>query len=659
MSTHTDVVPYRWTNFDRLAASPWAPIPNLHLTPYRIPVSAVSWARDFAPGDRVDVSLGLTNDPSAVARFFREGYEWIDVPAEVSVGSNIMGLFEALYAHDRRKFAHLDPALNVVATAASTIANAPGTTIATAIDPNLLPFADLALLHFEHWGNTDLRAAVINDLSTSFTIPLLDIDPLSTLMTSLVPLAIPTQLRGAKVEKVLARRPVKGVPIRAVPTTQPEPRQKQVRVMTLQPPRIELDRFDRQTLRPLRFTEWQPRASKIRFRIILPVSAYQTRIEILRGTSVYYAETHELGDFVLPGTHLWTWDGYDQDDVLDTTILKQNDLSARLTVVDIHGRTSVATTELGTAPGTVRWVDAKVMPRHRRIEVTVACRFTSPSDLEIAAFRIPLGPLGGALSSMIGGLASIAAPTGVPGASAVGMIPGLPSLPSGGSLLPPYPGLPGPSMIPPVLNTNQLAMAVNFPPILDLDEERFSRLQTAVMAGIARHWSRTVSLEGVEWTIDVRCQLRNGADAQWTVLCRSVPEALNDPSIGFGKRSFNLATFMEGLPIVNIWEDGDDDTSEEVTDIDAARARVGAHELGHSVLRELKSFYYSLTHKGTSTIGQDPSASAPSWASYADGEIDLMHYQSGGSRPADWQTRERAVEEDALALVGMATVSFG
>ncbi|MEM9691444.1 MAG: hypothetical protein AAGA56_02775 [Myxococcota bacterium] len=253
---------------------------------------------------------------------------------------------------------------------------------------------------------------------------------------------------------------------------------------------------------------------------------------------------------------------------------------------------------------------------------------------------------------------------GTQGAGLLGMVPGM--LGEAGAENPvDGDAVPNPAQM---LNTGDMSVPLNLPPLMDLEDEKFARLRSAVIAGVSRHWSRAVTMGGEQWQLFVSCRPRR-KDAQLTLLTSSLPSGLQSVGIGdgselyqgFGSRSVNLASVAEGLPIVNIWDDADDREAEaregRVSDVDALRAYTGAHELGHSVLRERGSFMLSLTHKGTSNIAQQALPTAPKILQ-DESEIDLMHY-FGNALPRDWQDRMKAAEEDALGLIAMAQVSFG
>ncbi len=763
MKRHTQVINYRWTVLDATAAH-LSHIIDIWATPYRVRPRDVEGGRHgfslglpglasegfrssavdmgYDVGDLVSFSLGLTIDPPSVARFFREGYEWVDVPEEVDTADKtIKDVMQACYELDAERFAHFDPKIVYTSWASAAAANWPEMMPKSAFEiPALLlnpynyPWGDLAMLHFEYWENTDLRAALINDyvadgetegvdwadvfmdIATGLGATifwLLSNDPWIGVWGKLWPWMVPAEKDEHKLKKVLARKALRGVPIQALPTSPEDDGSssaegRTVTVVSLPPPRIELDGFGRQTIKPLRdpvpllpgpFGR-RLRASKLRFRITIPVSAKNTQIEIFRGDSLYYRETHQLGEFILPGVHIWSWDGYDKDDIFDSMALKGGDLSARLTVTDLKGRTAVATMPIATAPDKHRWTDVHIDPAEKQIDVTVFNQFLNPSDMTFFDLDLPVDNLSNLIDGGMGWLADKASPSG--GAGMMGMVTSLlDAWPSDAGtqfddLLEEFRGLfrtegqgshdeddeddeseaaDGISqylgLVPGMLNTGKLEVGDELGRIFgggDLEQPIFDRLRTAVMTGIQRHWSRTVRIEGEDWTLTVNCKER-AVDATRTYLSSSggLIGAMRGSE---AHRSFNLS-LVEGLPTFNIWTDGKvlDDSHVErgwVTDVDADFAETGAHELGHQVLIERKDWLFSITHKGTSTIGQVRKPDSPfhleedvngnvNW------EIDVMYYHNADSTrpPETWQERTKGAEEDACVLISMGKVSFG
>jgi len=756
LKQRTQVINYRWTVLDAAAAQ-IAVLLDVWATPYRIRPRDLDKGRrgiklglplldsegfkasdisgGFNTGELVSFSLGLTADPPSVARFFREGYEWVDVPTEIDIsGMKIKEVLEACYEHDAVRFAHCDPKIVYSTYAASAAARwpemmpiSPLRVPGFALNPYNYPWGDLAMLHLEYWDNTDLRAALINQYANFdqpklsqtgwldalkglgvFALALLGDDPWTGVWGDLWPWMLPAQEGEYKLKKVLARTALTGVPIQALPTSiaaggKSKSDSRTVTVVSMPPPRIELDGFGRQTIHPLRdpvgllpgpFAR-RPRASKLRFRITIPVPALTTTIEIYRGDSLYYRETHQLGEFLIPGMHIWSWDCYDKDGVFDTMALKGGDLSARLTVTDLKGRTSVTAMPLACGPGSVRWADVRIDSDEQQIDVTTFLHFLAPSEIKLFDLELPVDNLASGLDTAMSWLSDKASPSG--GAAMMGMLP---------SLLDAWPADAGTGfddlleelratfrtegqgsdpgsaasaavnkymgLLPQMLNTGDIDVGSELGRIMsgsDLDQVLFERSRIAIINGIKRHWSRSVTIEGEPWTLTTNCKER-AVDAQRNYLA-SDGGWFGAARKKDGDRAFNAATFGEGLPIFSVWTSRHDCEPADVdrgwlTDEDAKRAEVGAHELGHSVLRERKDFVFSLLHKGTSTAGQKRKPDSPfhleeDASGNVNWEIDVMYYYHNDSDPPPetWQERTMAAEEDACVLINMAKITFG
>lgn len=724
MAVHTEVVPYCWTEIDRLAIV--TRLPGIYVTPYKIPPEAMRDCGGFGSGSLVHVPLAASVCAATVSRFFRGGYEWVPVPEGIDLaGKTLLDLFSALFAHDPVRFAHLDPVLvtamvmaRVAATPPAPMApkmpDVPSPMLFRALDLLLsppVPFNDLAQLHFDYWGNTRLRAKVIGATvhTERFDVGPFKLDfpmvggggnPFTSLLSGLVPVALPAEERGVKLERVLARKVEQGAPLRAVPRRTGSGVTTTVNVATSHAPRIELDGWQPQTLLPMRPDEWELGVSRVRFRITVPRPAQQVRVEILNDGQVYYEETHAWGEYVIPGVHVFTWDGRDLQGVWDSVALKKNRLCARLIVVDIEGRVSVTSTDIGTSPGTVRWVDARIDPDRKAVRVSTFARFTRPSEIELGAFDLGLPDLpGGSLASALGQGGS-ALGGALPGGNLLPMVPGLSSLPepsrARGPRRVPDAGMPAdPSSFAAPPGVPQLGFAgdkvrlkIPMPPFLDLDEQKFIKFKQLILEGIHKHWSRTgiraVRIGGVAFDLDVHGVERQ-TDANQTILARPLSKALQSIGIGdgskiggdndFGGRSMNLA-FMEGMPIIDIWSDDESNLW---------RCAVGAHEVGHTVLREYRNLFVSMLHKGTSNIMQqrnmDNAPSLPTNDAFAratsdEADIDLMKYTADGwggvsqsKVPAEVEKNDLrnqlcsdhvfATEDDARGLITLASVVFG
>ena len=391
--------------------------------------------------------------------------------------------------------------------------------------------------------------------------------------------------------------------------------------------------------------------------------------------------------------HLWTWDGYDKNGVLDTTVLKENTFSARVTTEDAKGRVAWSETELGIGCEKIRWLDAKVDLKKKHVDCTVFQKYSNPSDVDLASMNL-------AMPSMLG---SILGPLGMPSLPSMPTLPTLPSLPGGGAL-------------PEMPSMTDMTSELTLPKVWDLDPALFGAFKNQCKMAIDTFFSRDktprtvtwgfafemtggaanvettpgdrdVTIDGASWTMTTSCVERSN-DILHTFLMKPAPEGLKELGIGHGgelpsgmlSRSVNLSTLMEGLPILDVWAEGDPKYN----------AVVGAHEVGHSVLRDNNNVIYSLTHKGTSNVAQATTSKTSLFQVKPGDEIDVMLYWAGsnsdanghsaklfypdkttpvlepdGSQASEWFYPDdyfqsvTAKAEDCLGLLSMAKVTFG
>lgn len=216
------------------------------------------------------------------------------------------------------------------------------------------------------------------------------------------------------------------------------------------------------------------------------------------------------------------------------------------------------------------------------------------------------------------------------------------------------------SSVPRLLNDDRIALTAPFPKAFDLEQNLHASFKRELLFGIGERWSRTITLDGEPYELRAQVSERE-SDAFWIILAASLPKALDDmfgtggAYIGpaTGSRSFNLASFGEGLPILYIWDERQPPSITSQRDL-------GAHEFGHTVLRDAYDPLTSCCHKGTSDPVGTVSASAPTFAATPPPTtvLDLMlYYNLPKNVSVDANTL--ATDDDARALAWMAKVVFG
>jgi len=141
------------------------------------------------------------------------------------------------------------------------------------------------------------------------------------------------------------------------------------------------------------------------------------------------------------------------------------------------------------------------------------------------------------------------------------------------------------------------------------DDTQFEKYAALADAGIAKYWSRTITLNGEEWMVKVAPE-RSSAGMPLTLANPG------SPLLGkLSSRSRNPHPLFTGT----LYYD-------EADGADPARAyaMTAAHEVGHPLLTHAFGVKYSWGHAGTSSILGSRYDSAP--ACPAEGEISLMLY---------------------------------
>lgn len=302
---------------------------------------------------------------------------------------------------------------------------------------------------------------------------------------------------------------------------------------------------------------------EIPFTVTIKEDTTRTRIDIRTEgrREVVRRVDFTSGDMLKKGTYAWVWDGYDNDWVLDSALLRSSVLFAYVTTDRGTGVTSFKATPFAELP---TFADATVRLASRSVEVKVFVR--------IAAF--PMGPK---------------------------------------------------------------------KPTMD----QFTQARTLILEGIARYWSRNASQN------PPRKIVVGGTDYQ--VTASAVDDSGRHGAVFytielgiFNSRSCNWGVVLPGWGVSYVVPPAHDDDGRET----------GAHEFGHSVLKDGWGYAYSLKHKGTSRAWQTnigpPTPARPA-------EIDLMKYYDTEDRRSDnhdYYTRVNAIEEDVKALIATVRLQF-
>jgi len=97
-------------------------------------------------------------------------------------------------------------------------------------------------------------------------------------------------------------------------------------------------------------------------------------LKIFDGETLLYSET-DTTPLLHEGEHLWQWDGYDQSGILDTRVLKSEQLLVRLTARK-DAEEQVTELRLNNSAKEATWVDARVHRNGGTVELTVRPSFS-------------------------------------------------------------------------------------------------------------------------------------------------------------------------------------------------------------------------------------------------------------------------------------------
>ena len=172
-------------------------------------------------------------------------------------------------------------------------------------------------------------------------------------------------------------------------------------------------------------------------------------------------------------------------------------------------------------------------------------------------------------------------------------------------------------------------------------QDRFNHYTQLADLGLGRYWSRTITLNGADYTVTVSS--RQSTDGLPLILAHT-----GSPLLGpLSSRSSNPYPLLRGNLYYEPRHDGD---------ADAMFAMTAAHEIGHAFLTSAFGMHWSWGHGGTSSIFGRMAATAPPYP--RSGEIELMTYYRGNPATTiyrhDVLRRTIASENDVKTLLYIA-----
>lgn len=364
--------------------------------------------------------------------------------------------------------------------------------------------------------------------------------------------------------------------------------------------------------------------------------------------------------FWAAGEYTICWDGFDSNDIYDSTRFSSKKLEAKITATK-DGKQKSATVDFATEYSQVQWTDVRIDKKKKRIDVTLRVNLIDGGEQGLDC-----------------------------------------SIYTGYSLFP--------KSAVEICDWDKVPVNVTSHYKIDPLKTRtktFEELKKYVLDGLDYYWSRNsvrgknVVLEGVAYEIYVKSL--NSSKKEKTL--NNIPLIFN--TNGESSRSGNTGgaytdgnlddEFMESLPngivqrisyntgyVKNDWESDSLDGWRFYNDVDSGGAfdaiskfkETAAHEIGHEILQAYGGTVYSWQHKGSSyylpqntkpIAGNESILEKYVYIDYMSknsgeeypkkGEIDLMKYYNNTPNPID-QTRLIAISNDVLSLVWLTKIKI-
>jgi len=298
-------------------------------------------------------------------------------------------------------------------------------------------------------------------------------------------------------------------------------------------------------------------------------------------------------DYTKRGEYHLNWDGFDNDEIYDSTRFAGKKLKATITATkgDIIKAKEI---EFEVSYKEVEWVDVKINRNTKRIDVTLRVNLADGGEKGLTCQTINANMYGTPERTVCD-----------------------------------WDKIPTP-----IVNPSY--------PIIKSRTRSFSDLEKLALDGIERHWSRKSSYsiiinnEKYELTVKTintsnkslnELSLTYNTNGSWG-------RSGNPGFLGIIFYNVGYCNFLNwyDLPTENNWGYLD-----EIKDkVEEDFGYTAAHELGHTILKTYNSQYYSIIHDDSSTILQNPNGTKSYKAQKATGEINLMHYFDDDPRQANY-----------------------
>ncbi|MFO0547826.1 MAG: hypothetical protein U0271_05535 [Polyangiaceae bacterium] len=401
------------------------------------------------------------------------------------------------------------------------------------------------------------------------------------------------------------------------------------------------------------------RVQPVKFKITLkstPADAKPKRVvvRVVNNDCDLFFEEHTSGELLEPGEHIWAWDGFnvpapkgaDPDVGQANTRQLRGAMTVMVTAYPEVGLPGTGELHLVNRPAKAAFVDVIIDLKSSRATGIAYLSFNHAlEDGGLWALTMAAAALVVAGALAVDAVAA-AIQYGVQGritddqakthAEVLGGI-------AGGSLLL------GTVLTASILGSHKLT------------DEEFTKLSGDILRGIEIHWSRhNLTVNGQPFMFDAVAKTEDGHDAVRFALMSPLGE----------QRACNLSLPFPFCPVTMPYSTSTEDNQE-----------TGAHEFGHSILREAFGDDWSTTHKGSSGGMLDQNANGLIGSPAPPAEVDLMHYRTGDGAhffditstnpdgtPKTWVkneahykahiARSKAANVDVLGWIEIAQVEF-
>jgi len=354
------------------------------------------------------------------------------------------------------------------------------------------------------------------------------------------------------------------------------------------------------------------------------IEAVELIVQIRDGSDVWYEEKIYDEAKLSIGEHIWEWDGFDNNGVLDSARFKQaKNLNFHITVKDVNGYTDQGVTNFENIEGKIKWVDAKIDKNNKRIDITLRVNLKEGR---------PIGTEEDCTTE--------------------------------DELICPWENIP-----------DTVINQFNGIPAFRKPIKSFIELEQLVIEGINFHWARNnnnsiakniiVNGEAYEVyvnTINTEINAMEDISLVFNTNNKFMRSANPGKVQNFTSAYANL--FNKNVIYYNVGYikyDIEGWYYESFEDEDLRFKETSAHEIGHTILTAFGGTCYSYGHKGSSTLLQKRKKNAPKFPEK--GEIDIMPYYNDNSAGTRYQQNnyfERTVasEKDVSSLLWLTKIEF-